>query len=202
MIGPFFGDLSTLDTALRAPDALGESYGIGSAALTLGGGGGAVLFGHLWVGGKGAGLLTAPFKNARGEALLTGGGGGFELGYVLARPRMLIIPYFSLGGFAYNLHVENDSGRPMPLQDVVTLAPGETREFRAAFATVELGLRVQRLLFSRTGGFIGGLEAGLLRSLSAAPWKSDRYEFVNHSGALLEGVYVRITFGGGGFYFK
>lgn len=201
-IGPFFGDLSTLGTALRAPDALGESYDVGSAALTLGGGGGAVLFGHLWIGGKGAGLLTAPFKNARGEALLTGGGGGFELGYVLYRPRMLVIPFFSLGGYAYNLRVENDTGRPMPLQNVLTLAPGQTRDIQAGFATIELGLRVQRLLFARSGGFIGGFEAGLLRSLSAAPWKSDGAEFVNHSGAMIDGVYVRITLGGGGFYFK
>ncbi|MET0592131.1 MAG: hypothetical protein ABW133_05495 [Polyangiaceae bacterium] len=201
-VGPFFGDLSTLSTALRAPDALGESYDIGSAALTLGGGGGAVLFGHLWVGGKGVGLLTAPFKNARGEALLTGGGGGFELGYVLYRPRTLIIPFFALGGYAYNVRVENDTGRPMPLQNVLTLAPGETRDIHAGFATIELGIRVQRLLFARAGGFIGGFEAGLLRSLSSAPWKSDGAEFVNHPGAMIEGGYIRFTVGGGGFYFK
>jgi hypothetical protein len=201
-IGPFFGDISTLDAALRAPDALGASYGVGSAALQVGGGGGAVLFGHLWLGGKGVGLATAPFKNARGEALLTGGGGGFELGYVLARPHMLIIPFFALGGYAYNLRVENDTSSPMPLQDVLTIAPGQKRDIHAAFATIELGIRVQRLLFARAGGFIGGFEAGLLRSLSAAPWESDGREFVNHPGAQIEGGYVRITVGGGGFYFK
>ena len=201
-VGPFFGDLSSLNAALSNENALGPSYGVPSAALTLGGGGGAVLFGHLWLGGKGVGLLTAPFKNARGEALLTGGGGGFELGYVLARPRMLIIPFFALGGYAYNLRVENDTSSPMPLQDVFTVAPGQKRDIRAGFATIELGIRVQRLLFSRAGGFIGGFEAGILRSLSAAPWESDGREFVNHPGAQIEGGYVRITIGGGGFSFK
>ncbi|HMJ53324.1 MAG TPA: hypothetical protein VK540_14655 [Polyangiaceae bacterium] len=201
--GPFFGDLSTLDTALRSPDAFGASYGIGRAALMLGGGGGAVLFGHLWLGGHGSGLLTAPFVNARGEAILTGGSGAFELGYVLtSRPRMLIIPVLAVGGFGYNLEVKNQSGRAMPLQQGLTLAPGESRSFKARFATVEIGLRMQRLLFSQNGGFIGGFEVGLLRSLSAAPWKSDGYEFTEQSGALIEGVYARVNIGGGGFLFR
>jgi hypothetical protein len=200
-IGPFFGDLSSLDTALRSPNVLGESYGVPSAALTLGGGGGAVLFGHLWLGGKGAALVTAPFKNDRGEAFLAGGGGGFELGYVLARPRMLIIPFFALGGFAYNVRVENHSGRPMPLGPS-GIAAGDAKDVQAGFATIELGFRVQRMLFSRAGGFIGGFEAGLLRSLSTATWEMDGRQFLDHPGAQIQGGYVRLTIGGGGFSFK
>src|SRR5687767_171431 len=183
-MGPFFGDLSTLETALRGEDGLGASYGIGRAGFTLGGGGGAVLGGHLWLGGKGFGLLTAPFVNARGEAVLSGGGGGGEIGYVLARTRMLIIPFFGIGGFGYGLEVTNRTGQPMPLQEVVSLSPGESRHFKAGFLTVELGVKIKRLLFSGRGGFMGGLEVGVLRSLSTAPWKSDRYEFANHAGAL------------------
>ena len=201
-IGPFFGDLSTLDVALRSEDALGASYGIGRAAFMLGGGGGAVLGGHLWLGGKGFGILTAPFVNARGEAMLTGGGGGAELGYVLTRSRMLIIPFISFGAFGYGLGVTNKSGQAMPLAGVLFLAPGESRHFNAGFLTAELGVKVQRLLFSGSGGFMGGFEVGILRSLSAAPWKSDRYEFVDHPGALIEGVYVRVTIGGGGGVFR
>jgi hypothetical protein len=198
-IGPFFGDLSTLDTALQSPEAFGASYGIGRSAMTIGGGGGAVLFGHLWVGGKGFGLLTAPFNSARGEATLTGGGGGFELGYVLARSRMLVIPYFGFGGFSYNLNIKNESARTMNIQQSMLVAPGESRTFKAGFATAELGLRLQRLLFSGDGGLMGGVEAGVLRSLTAAPWRWERYEFVQHKGAVIDGVYVRITVGGGGF---
>jgi hypothetical protein len=201
-IGPFFGDLSTLDTALRSPDALGASYGIGRAGFTLGGGGGAVLGGHLWIGGKGFGLLTAPFVNARGEAMLAGGGGGVEIGYVLARPRMLIIPFLSIGGFGYDLEVTNKSERAMPLQQVLSLSPGESRHFKAGFLTAELGVKVQRLLFSGRGGFMGGFEVGVLRSLSASPWKSQSHEFADHPGALIEGVYARVTVGGGGGAFR
>ena len=89
---------------------------LATRGFMLGGGGGAVLGGHLWLGGKGFGILTAPFVNARGEAMLTGGGGGAELGYVLSRSRMLVIPFFSFGAFGYGLEVTNKSGQAMPLE--------------------------------------------------------------------------------------
>jgi hypothetical protein len=202
-IAPFFGNVSALESGLRAPEALGESYGLGNGALLLGGGGGAVLFGHLWVGGHGFGLLTSPFHNARGEAVLTGGGGAFELGYVLSTsPKMLIIPFFGIGGFGYNLEITNNTGGQMPLLNAFSLSPGESKTFTAGFATMEAGLRVQRLLFSRGGGMSAGLEAGILRSLNNGPWLSGKSEFTHEEGAVLDGVYARVNIGGGGFLFR
>jgi hypothetical protein len=202
-IAPFFGEVSGLESGLRAPAALGESYGIGEGALMLGGGGGAVLFGHLWLGGNGYGLLTSRFHNARGDAWLTGAGGTFELGYVLSTsPRMLVIPFFGLGGFAYNLEVTNGSAQQMPLLNAFTLSPGESKTFTAGFTTLEVALRLQRLFFSRNGGMSAGFEVGLLRSLSNGPWLSGRSEFTHEEGALLDGVYARVNVGGGGFVFR
>jgi hypothetical protein len=202
-IAPFFGDVSALESGLRAPEALGESYGIGQGALLLGGGGGAVLFGHLWVGGKGFGLLTSGFSNARGDASLTGAGGAFELGYVLSTsPKMLFIPYFGIGGFSYNLEITNNTAQPMPLLNAFTLAPGEARDLRAGFATLEAGLRVHRLFFSRDAGMTAGFEVGLLRSLTNGPWLAGRSEFTHEEGAKLDGVYARVNIGGGGFVFR
>jgi len=202
-IAPFFGDLSSLESGLRDPAALGESYGFGRGAFLLGGGGGAVLFGHLWLGGHGYGLLTSSFQNARGEASLTGGGGAFELGYVLSTSsKMLVIPYFGLGGFGYNLDVKNGTNQPMPLLNAFTLTPGESRTFTAGFAMVEVALRLQRLLFSRNGGMSAGFEVGLLRSLSNGPWLSGRSEFTHQEGAMLDGVFARVNVGGGGFFFR
>jgi hypothetical protein len=201
-IAPFFGTVSALEPGLRAPEALGESYGMGDAALLIGGGGGAVLFEHLWLGGHGFGLLTSPFHNARGEAHLTGGGGAFELGYVLStHPKMLIIPFFGLGGFAYNLEITNDTTGQMPLLNAFSLSPGESKTFIAGFATLEAGLRVQRMLFARGGGMSAGMEVGVLRSLSNGPWLSGSSEFTHEEGASLDGVYVRVNIGGGGFIF-
>ena len=202
-IAPFFGDVSGLESGLRNPAALGESYGIGQGALLVGGGGGAVLFGHLWLGGHGYGLLTSPFHNARGDARLTGAGGAFELGYVLSTsPKMLVIPFFGIGGFAYDLDVTNGTNQPMPLLNAFTLTPGESKTFTAGFATLEVALRLQRLLFSRGGGMTAGFEVGLLRSLSNGPWLSGRSEFTHEEGALLDGVFARVNIGGGGFVFR
>jgi len=202
-IAPFFGDISALESGLRAPAALGESYGLGEGALLLGGGGGAVLFGHLWLGGNGFGLLTSPFHNARGEAVLSGGGGAFELGYVLSTSsRMLVIPFFGLGGFGYHLDVTNNTTQVMPLLNAFALSPGESKTFTAGFAILEAGLRLQRLLFSRNGGMTAGLEVGILRSLSNGPWLSGRSEFTHEEGAALDGVYARVNIGGGGFIFR
>jgi hypothetical protein len=203
-IAPFFGEVSALESGLRAPEALGASYGLGDGALLLGGGGGAVLFGHLWLGGKGFGLLTTAFHNARGDAMLTGAGGAFELGYVLSTgPKMLVIPYFGFGGFAYNLEVTNNTTGQMPLLNAFSLSPRESKVFTSGFATLEAGLRLQRLLFfARSGGLSAGLEFGVLRSLANGPWLSGRSEFTHEEGAKLDGVYVRVNIGGGGFVFR
>jgi len=201
-LGAYFGDLSGLEEGLRAPTALGASYGVGRTALLLGVGGGAVLFGHLWLGAKGFGLATGPFENLRGKAALTGGGGGLELGYVVApRPRMLFIPFLGLGGFAYNLEVTNRTSGPMPIQQSLVIPAGESRTFTAGIATLDVGIRVQRLLFLHSAGFTAGFELGLLRSLSTRPWQSESVEFTDHPGAMLDGAYVRVNFGGGGFLF-
>jgi hypothetical protein len=202
-IAPFFGDVSALESGLRAPEALGESYGHGAGALLLGGGGGVVLFGHLWLGGNGFGLLTSSFHNARGDARLRGAGGAFELGYVLSTHRqMLIIPFFGLGGFSYNLEVTNNTAQQMPLLNAFSLSHGESRTFTAGFTTLEAGIRLQRLLFSRNGGASAGFEVGVLRSLSDGPWLSGHSEFTHEEGARLDGVYARVNIGGGGFVFR
>lgn len=202
-VGPYFGDLSGMQDALRAPTALGASYDVGRAAIMLGGGGGAVLFGHLWLGGKGYGVLTGPFENLRGKASLTGGGGGFELGYVASpHARMLFIPFMGIGGFAYNLEVTNNTSGPMPIQQLLVIPPGQSRTFIAGFATLDVGIRVQRLLFFCNSGLTAGFDIGLLRSLSTRPWQSEAVEFSDHPGAALDGAYVRVNFGGGGFSFR
>jgi hypothetical protein len=202
-IAPFFGELSSPKAGLQAPEVLGASYGVGKASLLLGGGGGAVLFGHLWLGIKGYGLLTAPFHNARGEAMLTGAGGAFELGYVLAAHRkMLIIPFLGVGGFAYRLEVTNGTPQSMTILQAVTLAPDESKDFTASFATLDVGIRVQRLLFVESGGFSAGFEFGLLRSMSTSPWRVAPYQFTHERGAILDGAYLRVNIGGGGFSFR
>jgi hypothetical protein len=115
---------------------------------------------------------------------------------------MLIVPFFGLGGFAYSLDVRNNTTGPMPLLNAFTLSSGESKTFTAGFATLEAGLRIQRLLFTRGGGVSAGLELGLIRSLNNGPWLSGRSEFTHEEGAALNGVYARVNIGGGGFIFR
>ncbi|HEY3495316.1 MAG TPA: hypothetical protein VGK73_11545 [Polyangiaceae bacterium] len=210
-IGPFFGDIAGgLESMLRSPTALGASYSTPNAGLLMGGGGGAVLFGHLWLGGKGYGLFTGSFENTVGKVSTSGSGGGFELGYVMSpHPRMLILPFLGFGGFSYALEVENKSSGnltdetgslvPDGSGSRVIAAPGGKREFSAGFATLEAGIRLQRLIFSRSGGFSAGLELGFLSSFTSPAWETGGYEVTNAEGTSLEGVYVRLNIGGGGF---
>jgi hypothetical protein len=202
-VAPFFGNLSGLDSALQAPDALGQSYGLGKSAVLLGGGGGAILFGHLWVGGKGYGLVTGASSNARGTATLSGGGGGFEFGYVVIPvEKLLLIPFFGFGGFGSELEVENKTNRAIRIQPGVTIPAGGTQVFSSGFPTLEIGLRVQRLLFFGSGGFTAGFEVGALSSFSSDPWKAGNVELTDQRGAVLQGGYARINLGGGGFWFR
>jgi hypothetical protein len=202
-VAPFFGNLSGLDSALQAPDALGQSYGFGKAALLVGGGGGAILFGHLWVGGKGYGMFTGSSDNARGSATLRGGGGGFEVGYtVIPVEKLLLIPFFGFGGFGTELEVQNRTNRPIRIQPGVAIPANGTQIFSAGFPTLEIGLRVQRLLFFGSGGFTAGFEVGALSSFSSDPWRAGGVELTNQKGAVLQGGYARINVGGGGFWFR
>jgi hypothetical protein len=198
---------------LGSPTGLGASYGAPNAGLLVGGGGGAVLWGHLWVGGKGFGLVTSGFDNSFGKVSIGGGGGGFELGYVLSPNRhLLVIPFFGAGGINRSMSIANDSDVPLidatrslaPDADGrrVIAEPGQTRDFSAPLGTIEAGIRVQRLLFDGAGGFSAGFELGFLSSLLEPPWETDGYEVTNAEGASLEGVYVRLNIGGAGFLFR
>jgi len=124
------------------------------------------------------------------------------LGYVASRSRMLFIPFMGVGGFAYNLEVTNNTSGPMPIQQLMTIPAGQSRTFTAGFATLDVGIRVQRLLFFCNSGLTAGFEVGLLRSLSTRPWQSEAVEFSDHPGAALDGGYVRVNFGGGGFSYR
>jgi hypothetical protein len=212
-VAPFFGDISGLESMLAGPTALGASYAAPKSAVLIGGGGGAVLFGHLWLGGKGFGLVSGGFDNTLGAVTIGGGGGSFELGYVaVPLPQLFVIPYFGVGGFRAGIEVENlttnalvDGTRSLA-EDAngvrVIAPPGGTRNFEAGFATLDAGIRVMRLLSPRGGGFAAGFELGFLSSFTQPAWGTEGYEVTNAESAGLEGLYIRLNIGGGGFAFR
>lgn len=69
--------------------------------------------------------------------------------------------------------------------------------------TVELGLGLQRLLFRHHGGFTLGAELGFLATVGHSDWRDDDNQPVGGlHAARLAGGYLRLTLGGGGFFFR
>jgi hypothetical protein len=169
----------------------------------LGGGGGAVLFRHLWLGGKGYGLVTGGFDNAAGTASLSGGGGGLELGFVaVSSRRLMVIPYLGVGGFGTTLEVTNRTADDFVDGTYVLVPAGQRSTFDAGFWTLDAGLRVERLFFWKNSGIAVGGELGFISSFTSPAWEVGNVELGGHDHAGLDGVYLRLTLGGGGFWFR
>jgi hypothetical protein len=203
-VGGHFGDV---EDSLRAADRLGAGAGIGNAGLAVGGGGFAML-GGVVLGGGGFALLVPTTDGERGTADLVGGGGGVELGYALVRNREWIVyPAFGVGGFGFGLEVTNVSGLPIDLGNEVIRA-GQRGTYEAGFVFLDFGLRINRLLFfggddaAGAGGFAVGVDAGFLANVMRGDWQNEAGVVVEGlSPARLTGGYMRLTVGGGGFFF-
>ncbi len=204
--GIIMGNFGEMDAALRADDALGPDVGVGPVAVTLGGGGGVLLAGRWMLRGKGFGMFVPSSPNARGRVQLSGGGGGFDLGMVLYnRRRWLLYPYFGVGGMGMSLEVANRTSNALSVGGR-SIESDQRRTFGTGFATVELGLAFHREVFGRRdpgatghGGFIHGGEIGVMTSVAGGRWDDDGVDVAMAGGQVL-GPYLRLNFGGGGFW--
>lgn len=199
--GMVAGDLGGYDARLSADAALGEGAGPIVFGGMLGGGGRALLGRRLMLGGKGYALLTPRKSGLHGSARITGGGGGLDVGVALYNnDNWLVYPYLGAQGFGLDLEVTNDSAQPRRLGDL-SIPAGESRTFTAGFPMIELGAGVQRLLFSgdNHGGFMIGLELGFLYGFAGDAWQLDELDVAGLGAPGLNGGYLRLTLGGGGF---
>jgi len=200
------GGFSAMEKALAQTSAVGAGYDVAPTGLVLGGGGG-MLWGRAWLGGKGYGLFVDAVDSNTATTSLSGGGGGGELGYaVVATDRWLVIPFFGLGGFGYSVHVTNTSSAAMPIYARESIPAGAEAAYSAGFMTGELGVRVTRLLplgrsATGKGGFVLGAELGYTSSLQRGAWESNR-GVASPESAELRGGYFRLVIGGGGFQYR
>lgn len=189
-----------MERTLGQPAAFGPGYDVPPAALLAGGGGGALLGSRVWLGGKGFGLFAPEQSSDRGGSRLNGGGGGFELGYAVMNARdWLVVPFFGVGSFGYNLRVKNRTGAALPLYPGEEVPVAQDREIEAGFWTAEIGVRANRLLFWENGGFTVGAELGYITALSRSAWTGGTEGAGDQETAGLGGVYFRLVLGGGGF---
>jgi len=198
------GDFPAMQKTLGTQELLGVGYGPASTALTYGGGGGG-LWNRLWIGGKGFGHSVAMASSDHGSATLSGGGGGFEIGYAaVATQEWLIIPFFGVGLMGYTLNVKNATNAPLALSSRESVPVGGQREYSVGFATAEVGIRASRLLLlgGGNGGFMVGAELGYTSSLQRSAWEETSTKASQPESADLRAAYFRLVIGGGGFQFR
>jgi len=195
------GDLGGFDSRLEADSALGEGAGPIMFGGMIGGGGRALLGRRIMLGGKGYALLSPVQEGRYGHARVVGGGGGLDLGVALYNDDgWLVYPYAGFQGFGMGLELNNQSTEPRSVDDV-PIPVGQSRGLSAGFPLVELGAGAQRLLFGDAhGGFMIGLELGFLYSVGREGWTLDDAPVLGLGSASLNGGYLRLTLGGGGFF--
>jgi hypothetical protein len=200
------GDFSALEGALAKDTSLGPGYGVANAGVVYGGGGGALIK-RFWIGGKGFGMSVGTAGTDRGTTNLTGGGGGFEVGYAVhSSAEWICVPFFGMGGFGYTLKV-NSSGNPVQVYAGEVIPANGVRTYTAGFLTSEVGIRASRMILfgsseSHGGGLMVGAEIGYMTSLQRTAWEATATNASAPESAGIRGAYIRLILGGGGFFFE
>jgi hypothetical protein len=203
----FFGGFAggyNVEDELAQTGSLGSDFALGTIGMQFGGGGEALINGTVVIAGKGLGWAIPSESPQGARVLVSGGGGGFDLGWaVLNKDYNLLFPFMGLGGYAMDVEITNELARQNIQFGDGAVAPDQTKSFSASFFVFDFGLSYQRLLFFGSGGFAVGAEAGLMVTISRGEWED---EDANTVGGLedlgVSGGYLRVTLGGGGFLFE
>ncbi|MEQ9322901.1 MAG: hypothetical protein RIF41_27295 [Polyangiaceae bacterium] len=92
---------------------------------------------------------------------------------------------------------------PIALGDDVSVEAGGSADLTAGFITMDFGVSANRMLFfGNDGGFALGFDAGFLTSVVGGQWEAEDGGVATVlERARLRGFYMRLTLGGGGFWF-
>lgn len=203
----FFGGAlngyGNFENEMAAPRALGDDFSISPLGMQFGGGGKFLIAGTILVGGKGMGWAMSADQSQGANVSLTGGGGGFDIGYAAYnQDQNLLYPYFGLGGYALEIEMQNRLATQSIAFGSARVAPDATDTFSAGFFTFDFGVGFQRLLFFGDGGLTVGAEGGVMIPILRGAWQGeDENEISGLEELGVSGGYLRITLGGGGFIF-
>lgn len=203
-IGGTLNQYGNFENEMARPRVLGNDFSISPLGMQFGGGGKMLIAGTLLVGGRGMGWALDTDQSQGANVFMAGGGGGFDLGYaVLNRDENLLYPYFGVGGYGVSIEVANVLATQSIPFGTARVAPGETDTFSTGFFTIDFGVGFQRLLFfGHDGGFIVGAEGGLMIPILHGDWENeDGGEITGLEKLGVSGGYLRLTLGGGGFFF-
>lgn len=204
-VGTGAADLGKYQTALQT--ALGADFeavgpGIHFGGRGMGGAGNRVL-----IGGNGFGGIFASGENANGAAEIRSAMGFFNIGVAaVARNRVMLVPFFGIGGGNTNVRVKNENpAYPVYFDQTTAVGYERTRNYKNRGFAAELGMTLQFILTGKRAepaGLALGLEVGgLLRT--AGRWKDSDDNVIRGPERLgFQGGYVRLTIGGGSYNLK
>jgi hypothetical protein len=90
-----------------------------------------------------------PPETPQDEYMLSGSGGGLDLGYALVnRDGVLVVPYVQAGYYGYSLDYHNAQNDSIPFFEGTPVAPGTTATFTGAAPRVALGIGLMKFLGS------------------------------------------------------
>jgi hypothetical protein len=196
--------VSGVDAPLRA--ALGDCGAVGPGSWRYGGGGKMLLFG-LILGGKGYGFEYFDGSGSAGTARMSGGGGGFQLGYAIHRSaKALVYPLIGFGGYGIDIELDNTSDSDITFGDQI-VAGASASTFQSGYWAAEVGVGVDWLLMyggdGGQGGWSLGAELGLQMSVATSEWDtSDGATIGGVAQPRMVGGYLWLHLGGGGFFLR
>jgi len=174
--------------------------------LSLGGGGHAIVNDRIVIGGEGHALLgrtkSSTVRDTDYGSKFSAGYGFFDLGYVLLRSGGLdAYPVLGIGGGGVSMNiVESEVGS----FDSLLENPSRGSKLSTWDFMINLGFGIDYLLLlggneEGEGGLVLGLRGGYLYSPFEADWKFEGETLPGGPDLGINGPYIRLLIGGGGW---
>jgi hypothetical protein len=178
-----------------------EGFASFKANLLHYGGGGYGIIKNWIIGGEGHYYRNQEVVDSNRTSSLQGSNGMFKLGYVvLSKKGFYLYPVLGVGGGIYDLKLKQQDS--LPTFPDIAANPGRSTHLTANGLVLDGALGMS---FTPKGGVTGsggptlGLRIGYQLSPSDFKWKMDGDELSGGPTLNMDGMYVRLTIGGGGF---
>lgn len=174
--------------------------GLASSQLSFGGEGFGIL-NNFVIGGRGGGLGKQQFSNGSTTGNISNSYGSFLLGYTFSLgKKMLFYPLVGFGGIDSEITIEN----PTTTNSMTTAFtnPNQITVINAEVPVLDFSVNFVVPVFGNVAGGGGpmlGISAGYIFSPTAGNYRMNGRELTNIPSGQINGFYVRMLFGGGGF---
>lgn len=172
-----------------------------SSTFTSFGGGGHAIISNFIIGGEGHGVIGSDKTNENSTLSLNAGYGVVDFGYLIySKGGLSVYPLVGFGGAGLSLSL---SQRTIPTFDEVLDSLKGHVELSTGSFLLHIAIGVDYLLtFGKEeearGGILIGLRVGATLTPIAGDWKLDEIKVSSGPSVGVNGVYVKLMFGGGG----